>query len=122
LERVSGDNVAFLVLAVPLGLAWVVLSIRYIRANHRWFTHLVESDASRPDGEQEFPARALRKFPLPRGLYFFVYAILVMLHRGPLFMFQEDARDPTTEALRRQAVARYKPLVVIVAGGVRLPA
>ena len=30
-------------------------------------------------------------------------------------MFREDT-DPDTEALRREAVSRYKPLIVILAG------
>ncbi len=112
------DDLAFWVIAVPIAFVASVASVRYARANHRWFSQVAKADPGRPANEQELTVRVLKRSPRRLGgLYYFVYAILSMILRGPLFMFREDKRNPELEALRRESVARYKPFVAIVAVG-----
>ena len=41
----NANNVAFWVITVPVGVCWIVLSVRYVRANRQWFTRLVVASA-----------------------------------------------------------------------------
>jgi hypothetical protein len=109
------DTIIFLAIAVPIGLLWIAFLIRYVQANRRWFTRLVEAESASSDHDQSFAARALKRFPQrPRGLYYFAYAVLTAFSSGPLLILREH-RDANVETARREAVARFTPLMMLCA-------
>jgi hypothetical protein len=110
---VAANNVIFWLLAGPLLAVWLVLLVRYTAANKQWF----ESWSSSYEQQR---ARARRMTPPPRRTFAGrVVRAAVWWLRGEvrLGVMFEGAADPETEALRSEAVARYKPLLYIFAIG-----
>src|SRR3954470_8660054 len=96
-------HVAWIVLLAAFATVWLTYTLRYVPSSRRWFRAMSARDAGR--------RRAA--VPNPASPRYFRYAIGVLARRGPLMLFRPDA-DAEVEALRREAVARARPLLVIL--------
>jgi hypothetical protein len=110
------SDILFWAVAGPFLAVWVVLAVRYTRANRKWFDRLLVLQPS-AEATETVIDRFLRRAPRrPRILHATALGVGQVLRR-PVRMFRPEA-DPELERLRREAVARFRPLLSVFAVGV----
>jgi hypothetical protein len=96
-------EVAWIVFLAAFAAIWLAYALRYVPASRRWFRAMSARDAAR------------RNSAVPRSVFprYFGFAIGVFVRNGALMLFRPDP-DAEIEALRREAITRARPLLVIL--------